>query len=97
MLYDGSTDQACFAPLREGEYRPYEITNIVDRVGAGDSFAAGVIFASSTPGLDELQEIVSFATASSCLAHSIPGDMNYSTRAEVEALMQGSGSGRVNR
>jgi 2-dehydro-3-deoxygluconokinase len=97
MLYDGPTDQACFAPLRDGEYRPYEITNIVDRVGAGDSFAAGVIFASSTPEFEDLQSIVSFATASSCLAHSIPGDMNYSTRAEVEALMRGSGSGRVNR
>ena len=97
MLYDAPDDTACFAPLRDGEYRPYEITDIVDRVGAGDSFAAGIIFASNTPGCDDLQTTVSFATASSCLAHSIPGDMNFSSRAEVESLMQGSGSGRVNR
>ena len=97
MLYDAAQDQAFFAPLTDGQYRPYEITNIVDRVGAGDSFAAGLIYASCTPGLDVPADTVAFATASSCLAHSVPGDFNYATREEVESLMRGSGSGRVLR
>ena len=97
MLYDAAQDQAWFAPLSDGEYCPYEITHIVDRVGAGDSFAAALIYASCTPDLDSPADTVAFATASSCLAHSVPGDFNYSTREEVEALMHGSGSGRVMR
>ncbi|HEX3681551.1 MAG TPA: sugar kinase [Bryobacteraceae bacterium] len=75
--------------------RKYEITHIVDRVGAGDSFAAGLIY-----GLTELSneaEALEFAAAASCLKHSLPGDFNRFTVGEVRALMQGSGSGRVER
>lgn len=97
MLFDVAQDQPHFAPMTNGAYTPYEITDIVDRVGAGDSFAAGLIFASCTPGLDDPADVVAFATASSCLAHSVPGDFNYATRSEVEALMHGSGTGRVLR
>ena len=97
MLYDASLDQTFFAPSQDGQYSSYEITNIVDRVGAGDSFAAGIVYASCTPDLNAPEKIVAFATASSCLAHSVPGDFNYSTREEVESLMYGSGSGRVVR
>ena len=73
----------------------YEITDIVDRVGAGDSFGAGLIHALLT-GRDD-QSALEFATAASCLKHSIPGDYNRVGVAEVEALMKGEASGRVQR
>lgn len=75
--------------------RKYEITHIVDRVGGGDSFAAGLIY-----GLTELsshQEALEFATAASCLKHSIPGDFVRFGRDEVMELLLSSGSGRVRR
>jgi 2-dehydro-3-deoxygluconokinase len=97
MLYDVAADTAHFAPVRGGEYLPWPIKNIVDRVGGGDSFGAGLIFALNTPELAAPEKAVAFAVAASCLAHSIVGDINYSTRAEVESLMGGSGAGRVVR
>jgi 2-dehydro-3-deoxygluconokinase len=75
--------------------RSYEITHIVDRVGGGDSFAGGLIY-----GLQNLkgnQEALEFAVAASCLKHSIPGDFNRFTVDEVNALLKGGGSGRVQR
>jgi 2-dehydro-3-deoxygluconokinase len=98
MLYDAERDEAYFAPLDStGNYQPYQITNIVDRVGGGDAFAGGLIFALTTPALSEHQTALKFAVAASCLKHSIHGDFNYSTRAEIESLMRGSSSGRVIR
>jgi 2-dehydro-3-deoxygluconokinase len=98
MLYDAASDKPFYAPLDgDGEYAPYQIRNIVDRVGGGDSFAAGLIFASITPELSDPQLSVKYAVAASCLKHSIKGDVNYSTRSEVESLMAGSASGRVVR
>ena len=75
--------------------RSYSITDIVDRVGAGDSFAAGLIYGLMTYGND--QQALAFATAASCLKHSIPGDFNRVSVPEVEALMKGEASGRVQR
>jgi 2-dehydro-3-deoxygluconokinase len=75
--------------------RSYRIAPIVDRVGAGDSFAAGLIYAlldGRTP-----QAALEFAVAASCLKHSIRGDVNLVSVAEVDALVGGSGSGRVER
>jgi len=98
MLYDAVSDKAFFAPLDEsGNYRPYQIKNIVDRVGGGDSFAGGLIFALTTLDLRSPEIAVKYAVAASCLKHSIKGDFNFSTRSEVEALMGGSASGRVVR
>jgi 2-dehydro-3-deoxygluconokinase len=98
MLYDASTQTSHFAPQNgQGNYAPYLIKNIVDRVGGGDSFGAGLIFALNTPELAKPDDAIRFAVAASCLCHSINGDFNYSSRAEVEALMKGSGSGRVIR
>jgi 2-dehydro-3-deoxygluconokinase len=97
MIYDSAERAACFAPAKDGSYVPYEIRNIVDRVGGGDAFAAGLIFAMITPELQSPETAVAFAAAASCLAHSIVGDYNFVTRAEVESLMKGSGSGRVIR
>ena len=98
MLYVAETHSACFAPVDvDGNYQAYEIKNIVDRVGGGDAFAGGLIFALTTPELSEPQVAVKYAVAASCLKHSIKGDFNFSTRSEVEALMGGSTSGRVIR
>ncbi len=98
ILFDAALDQPFYAPLdANGNYESYKITNIVDRVGGGDSFAGGLIFALTTPELSEPQDAVRYAVAASCLKHSIKGDFNYSTRAEVERLMGGSASGRVVR
>jgi 2-dehydro-3-deoxygluconokinase len=85
-LFDGSESQA--SPV-------YEIRPIVDRVGAGDSFSAGIIF-----GLLEGWEprrCVDFAAAASCLKHSIIGDFNLVSREEIEALAAGDASGRIQR
>lgn len=97
LLYAAAEDRAYFAPLREGRYAPYEIRDIVDRVGGGDAFCAGLIFALRTPEWSAPDRAVAFAAAASCLAHSIVGDFNYVTRKDVEALMKGSGTGRVQR
>lgn len=74
----------------------YQITNIVDRVGGGDSFSGGII-----GGLhrhpDDPQAALEFAVAASCLKHSVPGDYNRFSAAEVDALVKGGGSGRVQR
>jgi 2-dehydro-3-deoxygluconokinase len=75
--------------------RKYEIRDIVDRVGSGDTFAAGLIY--GLTNLPSAQEALEFAVAGSCLKHSIPGDLPLLSVAEVKALMGGSGSGRVQR
>jgi 2-dehydro-3-deoxygluconokinase len=98
MLYERKSDRAWFAPLdSKGEYNPHGITHIVDRVGAGDAFAGGLLFALDQPELCDPQTALSYAVAASCLKHSIIGDFNSSTRSEIEALMRGGGKGRVQR
>ncbi|MDO4546624.1 MAG: sugar kinase [Clostridia bacterium] len=74
--------------------RKYSITDIVDRVGGGDSFSGGLIY-----GLTHYDDktALEFAVAASCLKHTIGGDFNRMTVQEVESLMKGSGSGRVQR
>ena len=75
--------------------RKYDIRDIVDRVGSGDTFAAGLIYGLAS--LPSAQEALDFAVAASCLKHSIPGDFPLLTVAEVKSLAAGSGSGRVQR
>jgi 2-dehydro-3-deoxygluconokinase len=86
LLYDGT---------RHSMSRRYEITPIVDRVGAGDSFTGGLIYALASDF--EPQECIEFAVAASCLKHSIAGDFNLVSLAEVRSLMAGEASGRVQR
>lgn len=98
MLYDAATKSASFAPLNSaGEYTPYEMRDIVDRVGAGDSFAAGLLYALNSKDFASPDKAIAFAVAASCLKHSVHGDFNYVTRDEVVALLQGNASGRVQR
>ena len=75
--------------------KKYEIRDIVDRVGGGDSFAGGLIY-----GLNNYeckQSALEFAVAASCLKHSILGDFNRVGVSDVEKLMGGDGTGRVQR
>ena len=87
------------ACLNDGEQfllsRQYEITHIVDRVGSGDSFAAGLIY--GLTALPSHRDALEFAVAASCLKHSLSGDFFRSTVAEVNALLKDGGSGRVQR
>ena len=87
------------ACLRDAEgfrlSRRFEITDIVDRVGGGDSFASGLI--AGLKLYEDRQQALEFAVAASCLKHSISGDFNRVTVPEVEKLMGGDGSGRVQR
>ncbi len=72
----------------------YEI-DVVDRIGAGDAFAAGLIFGFQQRM--DAQATIEFAAAAGCLAHSVPGDFGVFTHEEVENLLKGGGSGRVSR
>lgn len=74
----------------------FDITHIVDRVGAGDAFAAGLIYGLRTYR-DDPQAALNFAIAASCLKHSIFGDFNMVTVADVEKIVAGDTSGRVSR
>ncbi|MBQ1949379.1 MAG: sugar kinase [Treponema sp.] len=77
----------------------YDIENIVERVGAGDSFASGLIYGLTTFSGDEEGErkTLDFATAAGCLKHSVAGDFNLSTKEEVENLARGNSNGRIQR
>ncbi|MBW1660164.1 MAG: sugar kinase, partial [Deltaproteobacteria bacterium] len=87
IFYTGGTLYA--APV-------YDILPIVDRVGGGDAFAGGLIYGLLTYP-DDPQRIIDFAVAASCLKHTIPGDFNLASVAEVEKLRLGNASGRVER
>ncbi len=74
----------------------YDITHIVDRVGGGDAFMGGLIYGLLTYG-DDRQQALDFAVAASCLKHTLFGDVNLVSVAEVTKLMGGDVSGRVSR
>ena len=87
MLYNVAKDEYCFS-------KKYNL-HIIDRVGGGDSFGGGLIYACMN-GYDT-QAAVEFAVAASALKHSIEGDYNMVTLAEVQKLAGGDGSGRIQR
>ena len=87
MLYNAKDEEYCFS-------KKYELT-IIDRVGGGDSFGGGLIYALLSG--KSTQQAVEFAVAASALKHSIGGDYNMVTTAEVEKLAGGDGSGRIQR
>ncbi len=91
-LYSPAGDE--FAAARE-----YSIAPIVDRVGGGDAFCAGLIYGLLQFGeeRDGRRRALEFATAASCLKHTIPGDFNLVSVREVEDLIEGGGSGRISR
>ncbi len=75
--------------------KKYEIRDIIDRVGGGDSFAGGLIYGLNH--YEDKQTALEFAVAASCLKHSIIGDFNRVSAPDVEKLMGGDGTGRVQR
>lgn len=77
------------------ESKYYEINDIIDRVGGGDAFSAGLIYGLNN--YNDHKDALEFAVAASCLKHSIGGDFNRVSVADVEKLMSGDGSGRVLR
>ncbi len=77
------------------EARNYQITHIVDRVGGGDAFAAGLVYGFMR--YEQLQKALDFAVAAGCLKHTVFGDVNLVSVEEVERLMAGDTSGRVSR
>lgn len=87
------------ACLNDGEHfyvsKKYEIRNIVDRVGGGDSFAGGLLYGLNA--YEDRQQALEFAVAASCLKHSVSGDFNRVGVSDVEKLMGGDGTGRVQR
>ncbi len=86
MLFDG----------KDYYFSKEYMIHIVDRVGGGDSFGGGLIYAMSTFGADK-QKVIEFAVGASCLKHSIEGDYNMVSADEVLKLIEGDGSGRVQR
>jgi 2-dehydro-3-deoxygluconokinase len=76
------------------ETQDFDITHIVDRIGTGDAFAAGLIY-----GLQNLDdyEAMEFASAACALKHTYAGDVNYATVNEVTAIVKGNTTGRFNR
>ena len=87
MLYDAKSGEYCFS-------KKYEL-RIIDRVGGGDSFGGGLIYALLNG--KSTQDAVEFAVAASALKHSIEGDYNMVSVSEVEKLAGGDGSGRIQR
>ena len=75
--------------------RKYEIRDIIDRVGGGDTFAAGLIYGLNH--YEDHREALEFAVAASCLKHSIIGDFNRVNIADVLKLKEGDATGRVQR
>ena len=91
MLYEAEGDVVTMGPVT------YEMTEIADRLGGGDAFAAGLLTALDDSELRVAEKAVAFAVAASCLAHTVPGDFALVSRGEVETLMRGGGGGRVVR
>ncbi len=94
LLYEHARNEIHHAPKQAVHYA---IAHVVDRLGAGDAFTAGLLFALTTPELQDPSMAIQFATAAGCLAHSIEGDFNFSTREEISDLMAGGMAGRVLR
>ena len=86
MLYDGRN---CYTS------RKYHLDFIVDRIGGGDAFSAGIVYGLLTG--QDLQETTEFAAAASCLKHTIHGDVNLASFDEVLAILGGDGTGRIQR
>ncbi|MCH7728533.1 MAG: sugar kinase [Planctomycetes bacterium] len=98
LLFEAVEQKSYLAPLNaQAAYQPYEIRHIVDRVGAGDSFVAGLLHAFASKDFADPQRAIQFAVAASCLKHTVKGDFNYATHDEVAALVAGASSGRVQR
>ncbi len=96
VLYRRDTNQFIFSPAINENYNKNLIEPINDRIGSGDAFSSGFIFALDRYNND-LQKVLDFAVASSILKHTYIGDFSYATVNDVENIMQGDTSGRIKR
>jgi 2-dehydro-3-deoxygluconokinase len=87
MLFDAKSEEAEFAPLCGGQYSPYEIADVIDLGGVQDAFTAGLLFALNCDDYVSPADALNFAVASSCLAHSTPGEWSCVMRAEVDGMV----------
>jgi len=97
---ESGSDRVHWAPKPAGDRTAnptYCIDQVVDRIGTGDAFTAGLLFALTTRELSQPDRAIAFATAAFCLSHSIAGDFNFTSRPEIEELLAGDLSGRVQR
>lgn len=97
LSLDPSDGTFLAAPGSVEDFRLHHVHHMVDRVGGGDAFLAAYLFALTTPGLDDPALALAYGTAASCLAHSVPGDVNFASREDIESLVRGDGAGRVVR
>lgn len=99
IIYDPATDRQTVAPLDgKGNYDPWRIDGIVDAIGTGDAFSAGLIYALKDPEINtDYRSVLEYTLACSCLAHTIKGDCNWTTREDVLALLKKGRGGRVQR
>jgi len=96
VLYKRDTNQFVFSPAIKDDYAKNLVEPINDRIGSGDGFSSGFIFALDKYNSD-LQRALDFAVASSILKHTYRGDFNYATIRDIENIMQGDISGRIKR
>lgn len=96
-LYQCRDRRGVFAPLRDGRFQAYEIHSIVDRLGTGDAFAGALVYAFCSDKWAEMDRALSFATAASCLAHSIRGDFKLIAAAEVAEFLAAGSGGWISR
>lgn len=96
MLYDCAEGCSYFAPMKGDTFNPYELTDIVDRFGAGDSFVGALLHALIGKKLSR-QDALAFAVCASAFKHTISGDFNYISHDEVARLLQQGSAGRVLR
>lgn len=94
LLYDRGAGRCFRAPEGDGLH---PVGQVVDRLGAGDAFLAGLLFSLTTMDPSDPERAIGFAAAAGCLAHSVEGDIPWLAREEVEALASGDSSGRVRR
>jgi len=98
LLYDCATRQCACAPVdREGAAAPHDIAQVTDRVGTGDAFAAGLIYAHLVMAEEGLSQGAAFAAACGALAHSIEGDFSWISAAEVRECMAAGNARGIQR
>ncbi len=98
LLYSVADDECAISPLEKGgEFSPYNIENILDRVGTGDTFTGALIRSLASDDFTSYQKSLDYATAAAALAHTVCGDYPYLAHAEVLALAKGDSSANLSR
>lgn len=97
IFYDKAKDICYAAPSSKGGYNPYDIGNIVDRVGGGDALAGALLYGMCNLDTFDYKDVAEFAAGAACLSHSIVGDFSFVNKQEIENLLTGNSLGGVVR